>query len=131
MNPKPTITNQEIFDKVWNHFVVNKGPASFNNESGMCKYRGDNGAKCAVGLFIPDEDYDPKIENYTANADRVTSLLPFTVNDSKVSYLLELQRCHDRAVQYLTNTEDFYIVVERRLRELAELHNLLIPCPLS
>lgn len=29
---------------------------------GMCRYRTDDGKKCAVGGFIPDELYNPSIE---------------------------------------------------------------------
>ena len=29
---------------------------------GRCRYRGDNGKKCAVGMFISYEEYDPKME---------------------------------------------------------------------
>lgn len=33
------------------------------DENGNCVYRGPDGKKCAVGLFIPDEFYDPMLEN--------------------------------------------------------------------
>lgn len=55
------MTNQEAFDKVWHHFVVEQNPKSWD-EKGICKYRGPNGTKCAAGIFISDEVYDPIIE---------------------------------------------------------------------
>lgn len=33
--------------------------------NGDCKFRGEKGTKCAVGLFIPDEEYDPDMEAMT------------------------------------------------------------------
>lgn len=33
-----------------------------SEKDGQCVYRGDNGAKCAAGHLIPDEDYRPSME---------------------------------------------------------------------
>jgi len=54
------MTKQEIFNKVWDHFIVNKGKKSMIN--GICKFRGINGSKCVIGLFIPDEKYDKRMD---------------------------------------------------------------------
>ena len=34
---------------------------------GKCAYRGANGTKCALGMYITDEEYDPVMEDLTAN----------------------------------------------------------------
>jgi hypothetical protein len=34
-----------------------------NDDSGRCLYRGPNGAKCAIGLFIPDDRYNPQMDD--------------------------------------------------------------------
>ena len=39
---------------------------------GVCRYRGTDGTKCAVGHLIPDEDYEPEWDNRTD--PKVTSL---------------------------------------------------------
>lgn len=31
------MTEQEIFNKVWNHFIVEKNPVSYEPEKGLCK----------------------------------------------------------------------------------------------
>jgi hypothetical protein len=49
------LTQQEIFDKVVTHYLIDKQP--YSSQYGICKYRGPNGARCAVGLFIPDSEY--------------------------------------------------------------------------
>lgn len=48
------MTKQEIFNRVWQHFVVDKGAPSCNDQGG-CLYRGPGDARCAVGLFLSDE----------------------------------------------------------------------------
>lgn len=69
---KRTVTVQEVFDAVWQAFVVEGRPFAVSpdkNEHGVypCLYRGPNGTKCAIGLIIPDEEYDPEFENERAN----------------------------------------------------------------
>ncbi len=57
---------QEVFDMVARH-LIGQGKRSMGVVPGMggrtCAYRGENGTKCAVGCLIPDEAYDPSIEN--------------------------------------------------------------------
>jgi hypothetical protein len=62
------MTYQEIYDKIVDHFVVQMNPRSIKTGTHSCMYRGAEGAKCAFGLFIPDEVYDPKMENETVRS---------------------------------------------------------------
>ena len=55
------MTQQEIFDTVLAH-LRKQGEAAVNGAGG-CMYRGLGGTACAVGCLIPDELYDPLIEN--------------------------------------------------------------------
>ena len=55
------MTEQEIFDTVLEH-LRKQGKAALSAE-GDCTYRGPDGTACAVGCLIPDELYDPLIEN--------------------------------------------------------------------
>jgi len=58
------MTAQEIFDKVINHLLQQGGPAlNYNyDDDHKCRYRSNNGLKCAVGCLIPDDQYDPLME---------------------------------------------------------------------
>jgi hypothetical protein len=58
------MTKQEIFDKVWNHFVVENNPPAMDTERRSCRYRTHDGLKCAVGILIPDKEYLPVIEQH-------------------------------------------------------------------
>lgn len=58
------LTAQEIFDQSATHLLKQNKQAM----NGMtCRYRADDGCKCAVGGIIPDELYDPVIEARAAN----------------------------------------------------------------
>jgi hypothetical protein len=130
---------QEAFNKVWNHFVVNKGPASFvedeHGEVGGCQYRGPGGAKCAAGVLIEDDEYDAYMDMsggksasaVLAQIPRLAPLLkvvpPAHEGNPLYSLPMELQGAHDRAVGHF----DFHWNVEIRLRGVAEKFSLSIP----
>ena len=50
------ITLQQIFDAAWQAFIVEEKPPSMLSTSpdSGCAYRGQGGARCAVGLCLPD-----------------------------------------------------------------------------
>lgn len=54
-------TYQETFNIVYNA-ILKQGCLSLDDK-GYCLYRGPNGTKCAAGHLIPDDKYDPKMEN--------------------------------------------------------------------
>lgn len=58
------MTQQEIFDAVLAH-LRKQGKASMSDPA-SCRYRGPGGTSCAVGCLIPDELYDPLIENVSS-----------------------------------------------------------------
>lgn len=51
--------SQAVFNTVAEH-LLRQGRKSLDNFA--CAYRGENGAKCAVGVVIPDTLYEPEIE---------------------------------------------------------------------
>ena len=56
------MTPQEVFDYGSKH-LLNQGKRSVrSNCEPDCEYFGPNGLKCAVGAFIPDDEYVPEIE---------------------------------------------------------------------
>ncbi len=68
------LTNQEIFDKTFNHAQAQHkeyGVHAQSYDEGSCKYRdylSDERVKmCFIGPFIPSEDYLECMEGYTAN----------------------------------------------------------------
>lgn len=85
------MTIQEAFDKVWSWFVVQGKPRAVVN--GMCRLRTPTGAKCAVGVLIPDEQYRDALDRrgITDYHESVPALegLP-------LDFLTALQTAHDK-----------------------------------
>ena len=59
-----TVEKSELFEKVRNHLLEQGRRAA--DEKGDCLYRGPDGTKCAVGCIIPDDLYDPDMEDCSA-----------------------------------------------------------------
>ena len=87
------MNNLEIFNLVRDGLIA-QGRPSFINDAGqiMCRYRSPCGARCAVGLFIKDENYDPKFEG------RISDSLPleeFGIAPEQYELMSDLQSLHD------------------------------------
>lgn len=114
------MTEQEIFDEVWDHFVVKKYPRSRGREGDGCMYRGRDGARCAAGLFISDEQYDWDFEGRNLLDDTVVNALRKDVQEHR-GLLRALQRAHDEC------PEDTTHVPPDALRAVAEKYGLTVP----
>lgn len=96
-------TKQEIFNRVWDHFVTRKSPLSM--VAGTCRYRRDmkpdSPVRCAVGIFIPDELYTLEMEEcgrIGTVLERLRSLDPAlrAFLEENLDFLRKLQRAHDQ-----------------------------------
>lgn len=70
-NPPQPITNEWIFNTVANHLVrQNRQSLRKTDELNKCAYRSDDGTncKCAMGVLIPDDKYDPIFEGYSLHS---------------------------------------------------------------
>jgi hypothetical protein len=90
-----TITAQEILDTVVKHMMTQRRQAT--REGGACVYRTAQGLKCNVGALIPDDEYDPQMDD--RDDTRVTSihragLLPERLT-LHIELLAALQAVHD------------------------------------
>lgn len=90
------MTRQEMFDKIWNHFIEEDAPWSVT-EKGGCRYRGEDGKKCAVGLLLPDSLYHPDMEGKAI--ERVFQHFPEVkefFGEHNMHFLDACQRAHDQ-----------------------------------
>ena len=60
-------THQNIFNHVWNYFLIKNNKFGYNYASGICEYRTTSGDKCAIGCMIPDDEYHIHMEGCTAS----------------------------------------------------------------
>lgn len=92
------LTAQEIFNTVATHLLTQRRKSVV---AGSCKYRTDEGLKCAVGCLITDEEYDPRMEG-----NSIDFLIYGDLDDPPVApslsrfmehsqLLRDLQRIHD------------------------------------
>jgi hypothetical protein len=114
---------QEIFDRVWAHAqtmterAVGPNPEGFRGEK--CLYRTEDGNRCLIGAMIPDELYQVEFEG------KPIEDLPKSVRTAcfgeliPLSFLVELQACHDFAYNMPQVLE--------RLCGFAKVRNLTIP----
>ena len=94
------LTKQEIFNTVRDHLLT-QGTRS-TNKRGRCAYRGEDGARCAVGALIPDHLYDPTLEDLGVWSTFLDSVMyecgvpsELRADDKMVG---QLQRIHDRTL---------------------------------
>lgn len=90
---------QAIFNKVATHLLA-QGARSMGKYGSFegCAYRGAGGARCAIGVLIPDELYRNELEGVEVEH------LPFDVRDALGTddsymreFLHELQAVHDES----------------------------------
>jgi hypothetical protein len=90
------MTPQEIFDTVATHLFTQGKKAV--NYKGSCVYRAGDGSKCAVGVLIPDDHYNVKMETggihtlLAYHSDEIPSFFK-----SNKDLLVDLQHVHDEA----------------------------------
>ena len=133
------LTPQQVFDRVWKWFVTEQNPRAVSS-GGKCMLRTSSGAKCAIGIFIPDEMYSPGMEEDTIVG--ICNQVPFMrkeLSSIKISWLSDLQRCHDgkwnvqgeKEGAWLCNGKDFLSLspsdIEGRLRMFASEYTLSVP----
>jgi hypothetical protein len=130
------MTNQEMFNKVWQHFVVEENPASVDRESEVgngCFYRSPEGNKCAFGVLIPDEFYHEKMEGFTAislirgkECENEGRGMREYFGKVDAIFISDLQEAHDdNANDYIGS--NFTDAIEVDLKKLAEEYNLEVP----
>lgn len=95
---KPVASNQEIFDAVAKHLLIQNKRSltrSRSHSGETCAYRGKGGTKCALGCLIPDANYSPELEGYPVDNLAVVNALPFSLQPEGMELLGTLQALHD------------------------------------
>lgn len=120
------LTMQKIFETVVASLIQQGRPSVQTDSEGEisdCKYRGLDGAKCAIGWLIADDRYSLGFEykgviyvmdrlNWMPNPE--LDLTEFREDQVFHAFLHKLQHCHDRA----SHSTDF---VKRFKQECIEL----------
>ena len=89
---------QTIYDTVCAHLAQQKQRAASN---GKCLYRTPDGMRCAVGCLIPDELYDPRMDDpylFSTAIESVINEFPqlcSLFSNVRPILLIKLQEVHD------------------------------------
>lgn len=116
------MTDQEIFDKVREHFITNRNPPggqALGSGDFRCQYRGPDGSKCAAGVLIPDDKYDPSIEGCKFAGLMRDGKIDLDIKEDQVTLVAVLQRNHDVCARACVKTGNFHVMFEERLMEIA------------
>ena len=135
------LTNQEIFNKVWQHFIVEDKPYAYDPDTQLCSYLTKEGHQCAIGLFlsekqakdltgmdVSDHQFGPvAIEVFGRPIHSLgnESVYNYTMNDFG-RFLKRLQEAHDLS-QQATSRQAQKPQFEFMLRLTATEFNLDIP----
>lgn len=88
--------NQRAFDVAVRQIKKQGGRAYVN---GACRYRAENGAKCAVGALIADEHYRPAFEGQSINSPlkgcEIFEAVKLSGYDVSFELLDDMQSAHD------------------------------------
>ena len=88
-------TEREVFDEMALHMLTQKQQS---RKGDSCAYRGEGGAKCAIGCLISDNAYHPSLEGKSLTDLKVIQAVAASGYPAIRSFLLmygELQRVHD------------------------------------
>lgn len=109
------MNTQEAFDIMIAHLRKQRKKSIIVDEEGdiICMYRNPWGLKCAVGVLIPDEMYNPDMEGKSVS--HLISKFPHMFAGIQEDLLECIQRIHDR---YPVDSW------EKRFKELAKMFNL-------
>ena len=101
--------------------MVQENEHSMDEVGLTCQYRGPHGAKCAAGVLIPDELYDPKMEGDSIRGVVADYDLPL-FEDVNVNLLYDMQMAHDNG-----GGDGFTEHMKNRLTHVATRHSLTVP----
>jgi hypothetical protein len=89
-----TLTPPEVLDR-----LIQQGGPSYDPGKG-CMYRSEDGRKCAAGLSITDDEYDPLMEH--TSIDDVIREFNLTY-DGDIDLLTRMQGAHDTASDFVNS----------------------------
>lgn len=100
------LTEREIFVKVRDHLLAQNVRAVkyCSRQTIICAYRGRDGASCAAGCLINDDQYSSDLEGNPCTYPTVESALIASgvdMNDARINNLVaDLQSCHDNILPH-------------------------------
>lgn len=117
-----TMSLQEIYDRAVAGLAGQGFEPSVSKNGHLCRYRGEDGRKCAAGHVIDDDEYIQEMEG-TNIMGLVSSNNP--ADSERMALLNSLQNAHD--VPAGGGYEDVPREIKRRLASVGQRWALVIP----
>lgn len=118
---------QKTFNRMYEHINA-QGPCV--EENNQCLYRSAEGASCAIGVLLSDDEYhsDMEAKGFLTLAED-SNLLPawMTDNTQIIAFLAEAQSAHDMSVGRCPDRRKFPAKFQLAMRRLADKHDLSMP----
>jgi hypothetical protein len=128
-----SMTNQELFDKVYLGIIQQGGP-SIDFDTEKCLYRGPNGRKCAAGQVLLDQYYNKDMEGVIIGyGDFIDNgLISSGLSPNNINFLKLLQSVHDNSASNATYSDQdkdkfFLETFKNAMESLAQEYNLVVP----
>ena len=121
-NKTPPLNNQDMLNRVWQHFIVEKHPAC-ETKDGICVYREDEQG-CAIGIVLPDN-----IARGLSGG--IGRLLTKPILDKDFDLIEWLKNC---TLEFMVALQDWHDSHELKISELIKVsdsYGLIIPADLS
>lgn len=137
------MTKQEMFDKVWDYFLVKKNPPGWSGST--CEYStmvDGQERRCAVGCLLPPLDKAPWVEHLFGSVATVLedkyygervrdALLDGDESFGHVAVLQQLQTYHDRGAKLFDTSDIGPAMFRKTLAEgmwtIAQAYKLTFP----
>jgi hypothetical protein len=123
------MTRQQMFNTAYHGLAAQGFQRSVDANNG-CRYRGDEGRRCAIGYLISDE-IAAKVEGFTvcSNVPGVVECLKAAgIAPADFEFLRELQEAHDISLSFRDRTVDTSpAAVKANVENVARKYGLTVP----
>ena len=139
---KGIFTDQDAFNKVWNHFITNRHGPGYIKGVGCFTYNTHRPhARCALGIMATPKECEENLRctfNLVPNIHRTknnrtlwtTTFIERVLEARNITIHRRLQECHDDAAsrpEWEQNGSSFIKCMRDKMTLLAEEYNLTIP----
>ncbi|MGO4302227.1 hypothetical protein [Cupriavidus sp. RAF12] len=118
---------QTLFNTVAKHLMV-QGRRAVTENGSVCMYRAPGGCKCAVGVLVPDDIYDDRMEG-KGIPRLISELDSWDLNEPLGMFIKDVLEPHYALLHALQNVHDQCDVTSWRyeLSVVASRFNLNLP----
>lgn len=93
----------EFLEDTLKYYSEDTNRRALDDQGGSCRYKTEDGKKCAIGRFIPDEKYKKSIEGCSVREVMHKNLLSEEILSLGSDFLNSIQGLHDHHDYWIKN----------------------------